>query len=459
MPTAGATAAELLPTTVTPPSPTKAPPGAPPTPTPYPPATATPRDALAAGLLPSEPVTPPPVDWTPTRPAPFDAEKDTQAAWVREYIQTVTDLLNARNTTRDPQARVDMVLAQLAAWMPADSFYEGPLPPNAWAVSRDLNGDGESEWLISVPARDQGCWVPYCPAYLTIFEVREDLFVPAAILIEDENVWDVSSPVLLMVDDLNGDGLLEVVVEQTSCGAHTCFTGIIIGQWDGGRWRSLAADPVMQAYTDYTLVDQNGDGLLDIVMRGGMYGSVGAGLQRPHTQVFAWRDGAYRLIENTPDPDDHPYFKMLDANTALANEDWDAALGLALAVINYPGIYEDDGWLTPDAWARIVGYATLEAMFAYAQQGDIEAMRQIYAGLMARAYRSSNDPYPDTAEHALEVYEATGDPLATCIAAEKLIAARAQDATFFEWYGYGTERMTADRICPLDRAVEEGPAL
>ena len=262
-----------------------------------------------------------------------------------------------------------------------------------------------------------------------------------------------------MVDDINADGHLEVVIEQVTCGAHTCFTQILIGQWGGQRWRSLTADPVMQAYTDYTVVDHDGDGLVDIVMHGGMYGSVGAGLQRPHTQVFAWRDGAYRLIEDTPDPDDHPYFQMLDANAALANEDWETALDLALAVVNYPSIYEDEGWLTPEAWTRIVGYATLEAMFVYAQQGNVEAMRQVHAGLLSRSATAPNDPYPDAAWHTLEVYESTSDPLAACLAAEDFIAARAEDAVFFDWYGYGTERMTLDRICPLDRAAEEGPQL
>ena len=426
--------------------------------TPLPTPTDTPRQALATELLPSEPATAPPADWTPTRPAPFDVDEDTQAAWVREYIQIITNLLNV-NTTLDAQARTDAALAQLTAWMPADSFYEGPRPPNAWAVSRDLNGDGESEWLISVPARDQGCWVTYCPAYLLIFEERDNLFVPAAILIPNEIVWDLSTPRLLMVDDINADGHFEVVIEQVTCGAHTCTTEIIIGQWDGQRWRSLTADPVMQAYTDYTITDYDGDGLVDIVMHGGTYGSVGAGLQRPHTQVFAWRDGAYRLIEDTPDPDDHPYYQMLDANTALANEDWDTALSLALAVVNYPGMYEDDGWLTPDAWARIVGYATLEAMFVYAQQGDVEAMRQVHASLLVRAYSAPNDPYPDAAWHTLEVYEATSDPLAACTAAEEFIAAHVENAPFFEWYGYGTERLTLDRICPLDHAAEEGPQL
>jgi len=409
-------------------------------------------------LLPSEPVVAPSPNWTPTRPPSFDVERDTQAAWVREYIQTVTDLLNV-DAGAYAGTRIDAALAQLAAWMPADSAYEGPLPPNAWAVPRDFNRDGKIEWLISVPARDQGCWVPYCPAYLMIFQERDSLFVPAAILIEDENVWEVSNPVLLMVDDINGDGRLEMVIEQVSCGAHTCFTGLLIGQWDGQRWRSLAADPVMQAYTDYALTDHTGDGLLDIVMHGGMYGSVGAGLQRPRTQVFAWRDGAYRLIEETPAPDDHPYYKMLDANAALANGEWDTALELARAVIDYPGIYEDDGWLTTEAWVRIVGYATLEAMFVYAEWGDLEAMREVYVRLRLRSHSALNDPYPEAAWRTLEVYEATGDPLAACLAAEQFIAERVEEAAFFEWYGYGTERLTVDRVCPLDRAEEEGPPL
>jgi len=149
---------------------------------------------------------------------------------------------------------------------------------------------------------------------------------------------------------------------------------------------------------------------------------------------------------------------MLDANAALANGEWDTALNLALAVVNYPGVYEDD-WLTTEAWARIVGYATLEAMFVYAQQGDVEAMQQVHAGLLSRSASAPNNPYPDAAWQVLETYEATGDPLAACLAAENFIAARAEDAAFFEWYGYGMERLTVDQICPLDHAIEEEPQL
>lgn len=424
----------------------------PPTFTPTPTPTETPRDAVVAQLMPSAPATPPPANWTPTRPPAFDAEKDTQESWVKEYIQLVTAMLNA-------SGNVDAMLDQLIAWMPADSAFEGPRPPNAWATIRDLNADGEEEWLISIPARDLGCWVTFCPGYLLVFYKRADLFVPASIIIADELVWEVSNPVLLMVDDINADGQLEVAIEHHQCGAHTCFTSLLIGQWDGQRWRDVVADPITQAYTDYTLEDNDGDGILEVVMHGGMYGSVGAGLQREHTLRFDWRDGAYRLIEDTPDADDHPYYQMLDANTALANEDWDAALDLALSVVNHPGVYKDEGWLTTEAWVRIVGYATIEALLVYAQRGDLAAMQQVYANLTARSDSAPNNPYPDAAGYMLEVYEVTGDALAACIAVEHFIGERIEAATFFAWYGYGTERLTVDRICPLDHAAEIGPEL
>jgi len=402
--------------------------------------------------MPSTLATLPPVGWTPTRLPAFDAEKDTPEAWVQEYIRLVTAMLNATGN-------VDAVLDQLMAWMPADSTYAGARPPNAWATVRDLNADGEDEWLISVPARDMACGMTFCPGYLLLFHRRDGLFMPASIIIADEQTWEVSHPVLLMVDDVNADGHPDVVIEHHECGASTCFTSLIIGQWDGQRWRDEVADPITQAYTDYTFTDDDGDGILEVVMHGGLYGSVGAGLQRQHTLRFDWRDGAYRLVEDTPDPDPHPYFQMLDANTALTNEDGDTALELALAVVHYPGVYADEGWLTPEAWARIVGYATMEAMIVYAQRGDVAAMRQLQVGLISRSDSTPSNPYPDAATAMLEAYKATGDALAACVAAEDFIAAHVDTAAFFTWYGYGTERLTVERICPLDQAVESGPEL
>lgn len=43
---------------------------------------------------------------------------------------------------------------------------------------------------------------------------------------------------------------------------------------------------------------------------------------------------------------------------------------------------------------------------------------------------------------------------------EALVAERADDAPFFGTYGYATERVTMDQLCPLDEPPETpGPEL
>lgn len=443
-PQASASVATPIPTqTAVPSAPTLVPPTPtvpPTTPTPVP--IDTPRDAIVAQLLPAGPVTLPPTDWMPVRPEGFDAAQDTPASWVHDYLFLVTDMLNAIGD-------VDAVLDQLVAWMPADSAFEGPRPPNAWSVARDLDGDGTEEWLISVPSQDRGCWVTYCPGYVMLYQVRDGLFTPLSLILFSAETWDISRPMLLMVDDINADGLTEVVLEGYECGANTCFTSLLVGRWDGQHWRDLAADPIQQAYTAYTIEDYDNDGIQEIVMHGGIFGSMGAGLQRPHTLVFDWRDGAYRLAEDIPDPDDHPYYRILDANTALARGQWDTALALALDVVNAPGIYTDD-WTPADAWARIVGYAAIEALLVHAHRGDGNAMTDVYGQLLARNYAMPNNPYPAAAERLLNIYRQTGDVLAACQAMEAVLVEHAGAAEFFDWYGYGTERLPQTQLCPLD---------
>jgi len=444
-----APAAISLPTqTPIPPTPSPVPPTLTPvlatstsTTTPQPAPTDTPRDSIAAQLLPTA-ITPPPAGWTPSRPPGFDAAQHTPESWVQDYLQLVTDMLNS---SRD----MDSVLDQLVAWMPADSTYEGPRPANAWAANRDLDGDGTDEWLISVPSQDRGCYVTYCPGYVLLYQERDSLFTPLALVLLDEIIWDISFPSLLLIDDVNADGLDEVVLKANECGAHTCYTTLLIGRWDGQRWRDLAADPIQQAYTDYAMEDRDGDGVQEIVMHGGTFGSAGAGLQRPHTLTFDWADGAYRLVADVPDPGEHPYYQIIDANAALTEGKWATTLAHVLPLVENLGVYSD-AWTSVEAWSRIVGYASIEAMLVYAHQGDVDAMEDVHFSLVARSHTEPDNPYPDAAWQLLEVYKETGDVLAACQAMEAVIVERAETAEFYEWYGYGTERLPQEMLCPLD---------
>ena len=402
----------------------------------------TPSDPAEAALLPPLPVTPPPAGRSPAQPPAFNVDTDRPEAWTREYLRLVTDMLNAGGD-------VEAVLDQVVSWMPKDSTFEGPRPPNAWAIARDLDGDGKDEWLISVPGRDRSCQFTFCPGYVLIFETYQGLLMPVHLLFGDEGIWEISKPVLLATEDINADGLTEVVIRQDICGAHTCFTSLLIGRWDGREWHNLAADRIEQAYTEYKIVDLDGDGSQEITMHGGMIGSSGAGLQRPHTLVFAWRDGAYRRIEDTPDAVEHPYYRMLDANRALASGDLDRALELALAVVDATSFEDEMGFMDGWAHARITTYAAGEALIVYALQGDLPAMEELLFEVQLRSDLTPN-VYSEAIRRVVDVYKETGDAPAACRALEAVAARQPDEAVFFQEYGYGTERMTLDQLCPLD---------
>jgi hypothetical protein len=406
----------------------------------------------AEALVPTGPVTPPPPDFQPTPPPPPDPAADDEDVWVRDYVELVTAMLNS-------QRSVQAVLDLLISWSTLAEEGPGDSASFFWAESTDMDGDGANEWLVSLPIPERGCGVTFCPAYLVVFEVDGELFKPRYV-IRGNPPYEIQmqSPERPRIQDVNADGETEVLIQQRWCGAHTCFTGLTVGRWDGTSWHNLAADPISQAYTDLTIEDRDDDGVLEFTMHGGIFGSVGAGLQREHTLIFDWEDGAYRLVQDIPDPSDHPYYLMLDANTALAKGDWDWALELTTRAVDNPD-FEDSMVPVEDVdRRRIISYAAIEAMLVHAHQGEISAMEAVLEQVRGYDFVEPN-VYTEAAERLLEVYRDTGDAVEACAAMEDVVAQQPDEAVFFQYYGYNTARITVDQICPLDPPTEDDAPL
>ena len=434
-----------------PPSATPAPPTATPapteTPTPPPPtATSAPTPVPTPpeeALVPQGAVTPPPAGFAPTPPPPPEVGSDQADVWVRDYVALVTAMLNSGES-------VEAVLDTLLVWSTPPEGAQGDVDVAFWAEPSDLDGDGADEWLMSLPVPERSCGVTWCPAYLVIYEIDQDLFQPRWVIpgTPPEEV-QAQRPELRRVEDLNADGEREVLIQQGWCGAHTCYTGLTVGRWDGARWHDLAADPISQSYTELAVEDRDGDGVVEVTMHGGMIGSVGAGLQRLHTLVFDWVDGAYRLVKDTPDPSDHPYYLMLDANTALARGNWERALELAMAAVEDPDFADSMAPVEEVDKRRIISYGAVEAMLVHAHRGDAAQMEAVLERVRGYDFMAPN-LYTEAAERLIEAYSESGDAVAACAAMEELVARRPDEALFFQWYGYNTARITVDQICPLD---------
>jgi hypothetical protein len=378
---------------------------------------------------------------------------DDGDAWVRDYVALVTAMLNSN-------VGVEAVLDALISWSTPEGTQGGDPSAVVWSESADMDDDGKNEWLVSVPVPERGCGATWCPAYIILFEKDEELFKPWHVVRGPQpEETQVQHPKLRRIEDINDDGKTEVLIEQRWCGAHTCFTGLTVGRWDGARWHDLSDGPINQAYTDIAVEDLDGDGALEFELHGGTFGSVGAGLQRQSTLIFDWKDGAYRLVEEIPDPSDHPYYLMLDANRALADGNWERALELAEQAVSNPNFEDTMAPVEEVDKRRIISYAAVEAMLVYAHRGDVAAMEGVLERARGYDFVQPN-VYTEAADELLRVYGETENVVEACSAAEEVVAERPDEAIFFQWYGYGTARMTVDHVCPLDTPTEgESPQL
>jgi hypothetical protein len=86
------------------------------------------------------------------------------------------------------------------------------------------------------------------------------------------------------------------------------------------------------------------------------------------TEIYRFdaENGRYQLAETIPDPDDHPYYLVLDAHAALSQNDPDRAYDLATNALAHIAAFRNDAreFMFLDDWSvpRIAGLAHLQRM-------------------------------------------------------------------------------------------------
>jgi hypothetical protein len=340
-------------------------------------------------------------------------------------------------------------------------------PPEGWRAVKwvhevDLDRDGTDEIVLAyaVPIAGREDAKVADPTMLaarwSVLAQKDGSYRLAHRGTGDWSLLILDTPRFEFARDVTGDGRLELVVATGSCGAHTCSETLHIGQWDGETWRRLGEPST--TYVDWVRwVDQDGDGSQEVLLHGGTFGSVGAGLQRPSTFVYAYRDGQYQLVQERRDPDTNIYFVMLDAHQAWVDGAYDRALELALQNLAQPAppistnerYGTDFEGISDASYGRILAYSGIEAMLAYAHSKDNAAMRGVLAQ-MERELDPQDNPYLAASRCLWQIYEDTEDLDLACRVMQWTVQRAGFEAgQLLEDPGYATEGLPLDRLCPL----------
>ncbi len=246
--------------------------------------------------------------------------------------------------------------------------------------------------------------------------------------------------------DLNLDGKPDLAYFDMSCGAHTCFETLFVESWDGKAYQDWIAGEPTIAEASYTIEDVTAEGQgNEIVVHGGVIGSVGAGPQRAWTETYVSQKGApYALLSQVYDPSTCLYHKIVDANRAF--DAW-ALDGFDPAIEAYKAAVAD-----PSATAC----GTIKDEVATLR--DFARFRLIVAEVAAgRATESlslqnqiANPVLKGAAGAFLKSYAANTSVIQACRDTTKYAQANTGAWQFLVDWGYANPSFTASDLCPLN---------
>jgi hypothetical protein len=319
----------------------------------------------------------------------------------------------------------------------------GPGGSTADIIRRDLTSDGLEDVLVMLYGDDQQ---EEPQGSMLVYRCDKNRYKLAYSSAPTQNV---GPPVLIALQDLNADGITEILYSRETCGAHTCFKQIEILRWDRSGFKNLfegRSDDLPSPFIEIVGPVSDGTYRIEITAQG--ISSVGAGPYRQFTRIWGWsaeRSGFVVFDEQLAPPTFRIHL-LHDADDAASAGNLEAAL------IMYQRIREDgtlDDWVKGETGqAELAAFATYRQLNIYLLLDRVDAARQALEMLEA----SSSEGSPGygirlLAETYWQTYEETQDIGVACASAQRF--AEQQPAQVLEplQYGYANRTYTPADIC------------
>lgn len=315
-------------------------------------------------------------------------------------------------------------------------------------IVSDVTGDGQQDVLVNVlnPAYPpSGVLLAYTCAGGEYQLTYSQLSPP-----------NYHTPTVLLIQDLNADGLVELIVNSRSCGAHTCIEDIRILAWDGEGFQSLLADSTEELpYPKVQITDYNQDGVYSLEVTGTAVGSVGAGPQRELTYTYDYdpADGTWKFASRADGPSSFRIHVVHDADAAMKRGEYEIASLLLEQVITDAALQEPGllDWLNPVLERQVLSaYSYYKRVVAEILLGNQAQAEALLVAMHETYDETAQVPFVEMAEVFSFAYLAGGME-AACDAAHAFAAENKPvilDPLGPSVYGYANPEYTPEDVCP-----------
>ncbi|HSN78642.1 MAG TPA: hypothetical protein VL334_26525, partial [Anaerolineae bacterium] len=255
---------------------------------------------------------------------------------------------------------------------------------------------------------------------------------------------------LLALNDVNDDGHPDIVWSDTTCGARACFTTVHVSSYVDGDFRSWVNGSTTMASASVSLEDvmPQGSGQ-ELLIRGGVIGTVAAGPQRPMEATWAsLAGGPYVLVQQRYAPSFCLYHHILDADAAMqsgSHDDYAAASAAYRAAADDPRLVAC--WTRPNEVDELRAYALFRLAVALAYAGDRASADAVVEELGSRYPK---DPLAELAQLWWLSYRTARDSAAACAVAETFARRNPDTWQRLADYGFANPSFTVAALCPLE---------
>jgi hypothetical protein len=359
--------------------------------------------------------------------------------------------------TPDPVTAVPLNWDELANWLPAawnanmnPAEVRFQLQNTGWQqndddwLTADFDGDLRDEWVLLLYQPDME---PITPHNLWVINgsglVYQYYGEPNLIAGYSLQLGAVGAA------DLTGDGRAELITNEESCGAHTCFGGYQVLTAANGTLQNIVSKPISNdvidiSYPDASFSDYTQDGLTDLIVHGGNIGSAGAGIVRTYSEVWAWDGTAVTLAATLLDPTPYRHHILYEANDLLAAGDLEQATLLYEQTINDDSLIESPyTGNDEETYASIAQFATVRLIVIDLMQADEASASSRLDWLIAT--------YPNTAASATGttlINNWFGGLESACEVVAFNMEIYPNPTGALEDQGYGNPSLTAADFCP-----------
>lgn len=336
--------------------------------------------------------------------------------------QTFADTPTAIMSYLNAGASADALISLLESWGDITTLPDKPEQAGGVVAVRMIAGNDAQIAVTYIgstqtqgPSRRGDILVLGCSngSYAVIYQASADQEIADRLL----------NPRILSDADVTGDGVGDLSVSLTDCGADTCYSGIVIFSSVHGAIHNIipAFTWVPSPTFEFASSNTGGGTGLPLYVHEGYLSSAGAGPQRAVTDTWLYNREIFTYTTTTREPPVYRIHALQDADAAFRRNDLATANTLYRRVINDASLQSYQGNAPLRDEAQILGaFASFRLMQTAASAGDQSGMQNAYDSLSpAAGGKTPAALYADMADAFIAAYQQSRNYRLACDAVVK----------------------------------------